>query len=100
MIRTTKALLVGVMFSAASAAVYAAEEGWPTFRKADNDNNGAISMDEARSVQGLGDSFAQHDKNSDGQLSRSEYESAKKSASKAGGAGSATGSTGGAEKSR
>lgn len=98
---TVKAMLFGITVSAISLGSFAADEGqgsWPTFRKADADNSGAISMDEARTVQGLGDNFGQHDKNSDGQLSRSEYESAKKAASKAGGAGSATGSAG--EKSR
>lgn len=62
----------------ATAAQGKDKKDWPSFRKADADNNGAISQDEARSVTGLGDSFAQYDKNSDGQLSRSEYESAKK----------------------
>lgn len=96
----TKAVLLGLAVSAFSAGAYAAEQeegSWPSFRKADNDNSGAISMDEARNVGGLGDSFAQYDKNNDGQLSRSEYESAKKAARKADGAG--TGSAGG-EKSR
>ena len=53
---------------------------WPSFRKVDTDKSGSISMDEARSIQGLSDNFTQYDKNNDGQLSRSEYEAAKKSA--------------------
>jgi len=55
---------------------------WPSFRKVDADNNGAISQDEARNVSGLAN-FTQYDKNNDGQLSRSEYESAKKGKSAA-----------------
>ena len=66
----------------ASVAAYAAEE-WPSFRKADNDNNGAITMEEARTVPELGENFAEYDQNKDGRLSRSEYESAKKSVRKA-----------------
>lgn len=94
-----KAVLLGFAVSGFAVGASAAGEGavgkdWPSFRKADNDNNGAISMDEARGIGALGDSFAQYDKNSDGQLSRSEYESAKKAASKAGGAGEQTGSAG------
>lgn len=89
-----KAVLLGFAVSALSAGAYAADKegSWPSFRKADNDNSGSISMDEARNIGGLGDNFAQYDKNNDGQLSRSEYESAKKAASKAGGAGAQTGS--------
>lgn len=75
----TKAVLLGFAVSAFAAGAYAAEE-WPSFRKADNDNSGAISMDEARGISGLGDNFAQYDKDGDGQLSRSEYEAAKKAA--------------------
>lgn len=96
-----KAMVFGVAVSVVSLGAFAAAEGkgsWPTFREADADSSGAISLDEARTVQGLGDGFAQHDKNSDGRLSRSEYESAKKAAKKADGAGSVTGSAG--EKSR
>lgn len=66
---------------------------WPTFRKADSDNSGAISQDEARSVQGLGTNFSQYDKNNDGQLSRSEYESAKKAAKSGDKQSGASGST-------
>ena len=74
--------------SAVSVATLAADKSskateWPSFKKVDTDNNGSISMDEARAVPGLADTFAQYDKNSDGQLSKSEYESAKKAAHKA-----------------
>lgn len=75
-----------VLFGLALSAVWVHAADWLTFRKADNDNNGSISMDEAQSVQGLADNFAQYDKDSDGKLSRSEYESAKKAAGTAGGA--------------
>lgn len=81
----TKTVVLAVALSALPlATLYAADvdkkaKEWPTFKKADADNNGNISMDEARTVgTGLADNFAQYDKNSDGQLSRSEYESAKK----------------------
>lgn len=56
------------------------KSGKSTFQSADADGNGAISMEEARSVPGLADKFAQADKNGDGQLSKSEYESAVKGA--------------------
>ncbi len=109
-----KAVMVSLAAGTFSLSTYAAAEGaagqasgqkgsegaeWPSFRKADADNSGAISMDEARSISGLGDSFAQYDKNGDGQLSRSEYEAARKAGGKADGAGAQTGS-GGGEKSR
>jgi hypothetical protein len=71
---------VAVTATAAEGKDKAAKD-WPSFRKADADNNGAISQDEAKTVSGLGNTFAQYDKNSDGQLSRSEYESAKKAKS-------------------
>jgi hypothetical protein len=85
--------------SESGAAAGASGKAWPSFRKADADNNGAVSMEEARGVSGLGDSFATYDKNGDGQLSRSEYESAKKaqkSSKKSGGAGSSGAGSSGA----
>ena len=76
-----------VALSTVAAAGYAADKDkaskspdWPSFRKVDADKSGSISMDEARSIPGLADTFTQYDKNNDGQLSRSEYESAKKTA--------------------
>jgi hypothetical protein len=97
-----------VAHAAADKASDKASKDWPTFRKVDADNNGSISMDEARTLSGLSDSFTSYDKNADGQLSRAEYESAKKAQktgrsssgpqssrtdSPAGGAGSAPGTT-------
>lgn len=88
-IKSTISSLFVIALSAAGAAGYAAEKErsgksseWPSFRKVDTDNNGAISMDEAKSVPGLSEEFSQYDKNNDGQLSRSEYEAAKKAAKK------------------
>ena len=85
--------------SAVSVATLAADKSskaneWPSFNKVDTDGNGAISMDEARAVPGLADTFAQYDKNNDGQLSKSEYESAKKAAHKSASKSSASGSAG------
>jgi hypothetical protein len=71
-----------------------ASKDWPSFRKADADNNGAISQDEAKTVSGLGNTFAQYDKNSDGQLSRSEFEAAMKSGSSGAGSTSSPSSSG------
>lgn len=71
-----------------SGAVYAGDKegkegkSWSSFQKADADSNGAISQDEARNVPGLADAFTSADKNGDGQLSKSEYEAAKKSQKK------------------
>ena len=67
---------------------------WPSFSKVDTDKSGSISMDEARAVPGLADTFTQYDKNNDGQLSKSEYESAKKSASKSSKSSSQSGAAG------
>lgn len=86
----TKAVILALAVTALPLAAQAAEKGekaskdWPTFKKVDADNNGAISMDEARTVSGLSESFAPYDKNGDGQLSKSEYESAKKAQKSAG----------------
>lgn len=93
-------MVCGAAVSAFSLCAFAAQDGkeWPTFREADADNSGAISIDEAQEMPGVSQGFSRYDKNGDGQLSRSEYESAKKGAAKAGGAGSATGAAG--EKSR
>lgn len=92
MAATTKAVLAAFVLSAISLTAYGAEQkadkgsaggkSATTFQKADADGNGAISMDEARSVSGLADNFAKADKNGDGQLSKSEYESAVKSKGK------------------
>lgn len=64
--------------SSGASGSSSSREKWPSFKKVDADSNGAISMDEARSIPGLADSFTQYDKNNDGQLSKSEYESAQK----------------------
>jgi hypothetical protein len=83
-LKSAVSLVFALALSTVSVAAFAADkssskaDNWPSFKKVDADNNGAISMDEARSVPGLADSFTQYDKNSDGQLSQSEYESAKK----------------------
>ena len=79
----TARMAIAIALSAMSFVAFGAGEkgdksGKSTFQSADADGNGAISMDEARSVPGLADKFAQADKNGDGQLSKSEYESAVK----------------------
>lgn len=79
----TARMAVAIALSAMSFVAFGAGEkadkgAKSTFQTADADGNGAISMDEARSVPGLADKFAQADKNGDGQLSKSEYESAVK----------------------
>jgi len=81
-----KMALVAIAFSAISVTAYGADQksdkagksGATSFQKVDADGNGAISMDEARSVPGLSGEFAKADKNGDGQLSKSEYEAAVK----------------------
>jgi len=81
----TARMAVAVVLSAASFVAFGgvgdkADKGAKSsFQTADADGNGAISMDEARSVPGLAERFAKADKNGDGQLSKSEYESAVKS---------------------
>src|SRR5581483_11017968 len=102
--KRVRTIALGLAVSALSLGAYAADTeksstgksgSWPSFKQADADSNGAISMDEARAVQGLGDNFAQYDKNGDGKLSRSEYESAKKAASKSSKSGAMKGSKNG-----
>jgi hypothetical protein len=83
--------LAALPFTVQAASSSTEAKDWPTFKTADADSSGAVSADEARSVAGLAENFASYDKNGDGQLSRSEYESAKK-AQKGGKAGS-TGSS-------
>ena len=52
----------------------AASTAMPSFSQADSDSNGAIDSSEAGAISGLDLSTA--DSNSDGQLSRTEYEAA------------------------
>ena len=76
-----KMVMAAVAMSAVSAVAFGAgDKGGKqgTFKQHDADGNGAISMDEARSVPGLSEKFSKADKNGDGQLSKSEYESAVK----------------------
>lgn len=79
-----KAVTLAIALLAFTGVAYADKDqkGEKGFKKVDIDNNGAISMEEARTVPGLADNFAAADKNGDGQLSKSEYEAAKKSHSK------------------
>lgn len=79
----TAKLAVAMALSAMSLVAFGAGEkadkgAKSTFQTVDADGNGAISMEEARAVPGLAEKFAQADKNGDGQLSKSEYESAMK----------------------
>lgn len=67
---------VGVVVQAQPPA--ATRSDWPSFRQTDADNSGAITMDEVRRLQRLRDRFADYDRNTDGQLSRSEFETAKR----------------------
>lgn len=96
----TKSVILALAVTALPLAAQAAEKSekaskdWPSFKKVDADNNGAISQDEARTVSGLSEGMTSHDKNGDGQLSKSEYESAKKAAKSAGKSGDASGSGG------
>lgn len=85
-----KTVIAAIALSGLSAVAYAAQDKADkgsakasSFQTADSDGNGAISMDEARSVPGLAENFAKADKNGDGQLSKSEYESALKGSGKA-----------------
>lgn len=85
-----KAIIAAIALSGLSVGAYAAEDKagkagakGSSFQTADSDGNGAISMDEARTVPGLAENFAKADKNGDGQLSKSEYESALKGSGKA-----------------
>ena len=104
MAATVKTVLAACVLSAISLTAYGAEQkadkssaagkSASSFQKADADGNGAISMDEARSVSGLADNFAKADKNGDGQLSKSEYESAVKSKGKTSKSGQGAGSQG------
>lgn len=76
-----KMVVAAVAMSAVSVVAFGAgEKGGKqgTFKTHDADGNGAISMEEARSVPGLSEKFSSADKNGDGQLSKSEYESAVK----------------------
>jgi len=76
-----KMVVAAVAMSAVSIVAFGAgEKGGKhgTFKTHDADGNGAISMEEARSVPGLSEKFSSADKNGDGQLSKSEYESAVK----------------------
>ena len=77
-----KMVVAAVAMSMSAVAFGAGEKGGKqgTFKTHDADGNGAISMDEARSVPGLSEKFSKADKNGDGQLSKSEYESAVKGA--------------------
>lgn len=83
---TLKTMVAAIALSAISVVAYGAEKSGAeksgkastSFKTADSDGNGAISMDEARSVPGLAEKFAEADKNGDGQLSKSEYEAAVK----------------------
>lgn len=95
MSKLNRVTLVAFALSAISLAAYGADQksekagakgGATSFQKIDADGNGAVSMDEARSVPGL--DFAKADKNGDGQLSKSEYESATKGKEKSGKSGS------------
>lgn len=67
-------------YGADQKADKSAKSGATSFQTVDADGNGAISMDEARAVSGL--DFAKADKNGDGQLSKSEFESATKAQGK------------------
>lgn len=77
-----KMVVAAVAMSAISAVAFGAagdksgKQG--SFKQHDADGNGAISMEEARAVPGLSEKFSKADKNGDGQLSKSEYESAAK----------------------
>ena len=85
----TAAVVAATMVCASAVGLAAGEQkgaaskGTTSFQKVDTDANGAISMDEARAVPGLADNFTKADKNGDGQLSKSEYESAMKGQNKA-----------------
>lgn len=78
-----KMVVAALAMSAVSAVAFGAgEQGAKqgSFKTHDADGNGAISMEEARAVPGLSEKFSKADKNGDGQLSKSEYESAAKGA--------------------
>ena len=75
---TASMLLLAYAALAVVPALGGSPPDWPTFRETDRDANGALTLDEARNVRALGDDFALHDKNSDGRLSRAEFEAAKR----------------------
>lgn len=94
----TKSVILALAVTALPLVATAAEKSskdWPSFKNVDTDKNGMVSQDEARAVSGLSDTMTSYDKNGDGQLSSSEYESAKKAA-KSGTSGSGSGSSGAA----
>ncbi|BAU47416.1 hypothetical protein SVA_0837 [Sulfurifustis variabilis] len=79
---------VALAFSAASALAVAAEQetltgdsgppaAMPSFEQADKDKSGSVEASETTGIAGLDLTAA--DKDNDGKLSRSEYESAKQS---------------------
>ncbi len=68
-----KALLVFAMTSVAAVA-YAGEK--PDFAAVDADQDGTVSMDEAKAVKGLTEVFLDADANKDGKLDEAEYSEA------------------------
>lgn len=79
----------------AGSSAGSSSSAMPSFSQADSDGNGVIDQNEAGAVTGLDMSSA--DSNSDGQLSRTEYEAA---TMRQGSSGSSSGSSGGSGSSQ
>lgn len=73
-----RSYIAGAAFVISAAAFAAEADRWPSFRQADQDANGALTLDEVRDVRVLANDFALYDKNGDGKLSRAEFEAAKR----------------------
>ena len=69
-----KILPLAVVSLAFAAVGFAADK--PEFATSDKDKNGYVSREEAASVPGLAEMFAAADADSDGQLSRAEFDAA------------------------
>ncbi len=68
--------LCAIALTATSATVFAADI--PDFQIIDINADGVISLEEAKSVEGLAEAFMTADLNNDGQLDEAEYDEVSK----------------------